>query len=247
MTAVLQVRQQAIAAEQLVPLLKNYQLLPQLLREIIIDQAIATITCTAEEQEAAYQAFHAKHQLTSEIALQAWLKQHYMTRKELMAQIERGLKLEKFKQAMWGRQLESYFLKRKADLDQVIFSMIRTQDVGTAQELFFRLQTGEQSFAELAPHYSEGQEASTQGIVGPVAVSQLHAGLRQLLSVLRVGQLWTPVRIDKYLAIVRLEKRIPAQLDDAMRQKLLHELFNRWLQEQLDAVVHPQPEQESVA
>jgi hypothetical protein len=33
---------------------------------------------------------------------------------------------------------------------------------------------------------------------------------------------------------VRLEKFIPAQLDEPMRQRLLTELFTTWLQEQLN-------------
>ncbi|MBD3885357.1 hypothetical protein IFO70_26885 [Phormidium tenue FACHB-886] len=33
--------------------------------------------------------------------------------------------------------------------------------------------------------------------------------------------------------IVRLEKRIPAQLDEQMRDRLLQEKFDTWLQEQV--------------
>ncbi|NJN88837.1 MAG: hypothetical protein HC881_24340 [Leptolyngbyaceae cyanobacterium SL_7_1] len=34
--------------------------------------------------------------------------------------------------------------------------------------------------------------------------------------------------------IVRLEKRVPAELGNAMRQRLLQEKLNRWLQEQVE-------------
>lgn len=233
MAAVLQVREQAIALEQIVPLLRDYQLLPQLIREIIIDQAIAPFNCTPEQQASALKAFYASNQIRSDAELQTWLTQHQMSREQLIGHIERSLLIEKFKYDTWGNQLGSYFLKYKADLDRVVFSMISNQEAEIAQELYFRLQEGEQSFAELAPQYSEGAERDNLGIVGPIALGQLHPTLKQLLKVMQVGQLWTPIRVDKYFAIVRLEKRIPAQLDDVMRQKLLQDLFNRWLQEQV--------------
>jgi hypothetical protein len=39
--------------------------------------------------------------------------------------------------------------------------------------------------------------------------------------------------LGEWLLIVRLEKLMPAQLDESMRQRLLGELFEAWLQEQL--------------
>ena len=48
------------------------------------------------------------------------------------------------------------------------------------------------------------------------------------------GQLWTPMQIGEWVVIVRLEKFIPAQLDETMRQQLLNELFAEELQHQLN-------------
>lgn len=52
-----------------------------------------------------------------------------------------------------------------------------------------------------------------------------------MLSVSQPGQLWPPLRLGEWLLIVRLEKLLPAQLDEPMRQSLLNELFEAWLQE----------------
>lgn len=45
-----------------------------------------------------------------------------------------------------------------------------------------------------------------------------------------------PTRIGEWYVIVRLEKFIPAQMDESMRRRLLTECFNNWLKEQLDQV-----------
>ncbi|NMF63029.1 peptidylprolyl isomerase [Brasilonema octagenarum UFV-E1] len=234
MTTVLQLGKRTITAEEVIPLLSSYQMLPQLLRESIIDQAIASIECTSEETAFAYQQFYQQNQLTSDIQQQAWLERYCNSQNDLgEALIVRMLKIEKFKRATWGNKLESYFLKRKSQLDQVIYSLIRTKDKGIAEELYFRLQEREQTFAELAYEYSQGSEAQTGGIIGPVELGTIHPKLAQLLSISQPGQLWSPMPLEEWLLIVRLEKLIPAQLNDSMRRRLLRELFEGWLQQQL--------------
>ncbi|MBD2103738.1 peptidylprolyl isomerase [Leptolyngbya sp. FACHB-261] len=224
MTAVLQVKDQVVTSEQIVGLLDRYQLLPRLLRELVIDQAIASIECTSEEIGLACQRVREQHQRNQPPVEPSG---------NLDALVTRDLKIQKLKQIVGGNKLESYFLKRKSQLDQVIYSLIRTQDVGVADELYFRIQAGEQSFAELAREYSQGPEAKTRGLVGPVELGGYHPTLARLLTVGRPGQLWPPTAVGNWLVIVRLEQRLPAQLDEATRQRLLDELLESWLQEQL--------------
>lgn len=234
MTTILRVGDRTITAEEIIPLLAGYQLLPLLLREIIIDQAISTISCTPEEKASATGQFLEQNQITDEAAQQAWVLRYGMTTAQLEALATRSLLVGKFKQATWGHKLESYFLKVKGQLDRVIYSLIRTQDLGIAQELYFRIQEGEQSFADLAREYSQGPEAQTGGLIGPVELSTPHPVLAQMLRLGQPGQIFPPTRLGEWVVIVRLEKFIPAQLDDSMRQRLLNDCFNTWLSEQLN-------------
>jgi parvulin-like peptidyl-prolyl isomerase len=234
MDLVLRIGDRTITAEEIIPLLAGYQLLTPLLRELIIDQEIAGIDCTPEELDQARKHFFEQNQITSEDAKQAWMAQRKMTAEQLEALASRGLKVEKFKQATWGHKLESYFLGRKAQLDRVIYSLIRSQDPGIIQELFFRIQEGEQSFAELAREYSQGPEAETGGLIGPVELSTPHPAVAQMLRLSKPGQLSPPTRLGEWFVIVRLEKFMPAQLDAPMRQRLLNECFATWLSEQLN-------------
>lgn len=233
MNAVLQVGDRSITPEELIPLLAKYQLLPQLLREIIVDEAITTIDCTPEEKIGACQQFYERNQVMTEADRLAWLERQNMTSEQVEDLVSRGIKLEKFKQATWGNKLESYFLKRKGQLDRVIYSLLRTKDGAMAQELYFRIQEGEQSFSDLAREYSQGQEVQTGGLIGPVELNVPHPILAKMLTVSQPGQLWPPTRLGEWFIIVRLEKFFPAQLDEPMRQRLINELFNSWVQEQI--------------
>jgi hypothetical protein len=238
---VLEINNQIVVAAELIPLLTSYQMLPQLLREMMIDNAIAQwedsaivpINFTSEEINRVQAQFYKQQQITNAAQETAWLERHGMTKTQLTSLTTRKLKIDKFQQATWGHKLESYFLQRKKHLDRVVYSMIRTPDAGIIQELYFRIQADEQSFGELANNYSIGPEVHTNGIVGPVEMGTLHPGLARQLQVSQPGQLWQPTPFGECFLIIRLEKLLPAQLDAFMRQRLLRELFETWLQERI--------------
>jgi hypothetical protein len=238
MTSVLQIGHSILRAEEIIPLLVSYQMIPQLICENIIALTIASIHCTPEETAQGCQEFYQRWGLTCEDQRQAWRSQYGLSQEQLEGMATRKLRVEKFKQATWGHKLESYFLKRKRQLDRVIYSLIRTKDKGIANELYFRIKEGEQSFADLAREYSEGPEAVTGGLMGPVELSTLHPILAQLLHNSPVGEVQPPVPLGEWLVIRRVEKFIPAQLDDFMRQRLLQENFEAWLQEQIKQLSH---------
>ncbi|GAB1542470.1 hypothetical protein NUACC21_51440 [Scytonema sp. NUACC21] len=233
MTPILQVGSRTIAKSEIVPLLKQYGILPQLVQEIIIDSAISNITLTQEETVQLYKQFYQQQQLNSDADLQAWLQARNLDRQQLDYQVTRNIKLETFKKSTWGDKLQSYFIQRKGKLDRVVYSLIRVKDICIAQELYFRIQEGEQSFSELAREYSDGPEAQTGGILGPVELGVPHPSLAKMLSSVQPGQLLPPTPLGDWIVIVRLEKFLPAQLDDATKQRLLNELFDNWLQTQL--------------
>lgn len=227
---------QTITAAEAVSLMARYRLIPQLAREVIIDRAIAPIAYSEKELEQATEQFFQQQQAISEADRQNWLRSQGMTLEQVQQTVLRQLKMEKYKQVTWDNKLQSYFLKRKGRLDRVIYSLLRVKDAGTAQELYFRLVDDQQAFDELARAYSQGPEAETGGLLGPVTLATPHPALARMLGVSQPGQLWPPTPLGEWFIIVRLEKFLPAQLDDAMRKQLLDELFTTWLQEQLQQV-----------
>ena len=236
---ILQIAERTITANELLPLLTQYQLLPKLLKELLVDQAISEIDLSSEEESLALEQFYQRNQLLNDQQRQAWLSHYRMTPEQLTQQAHRTKKLEKFKENNWGRQLESEFIQNKDQFDQFIYSLIRTSNAEVAQELYFRIQDGEQSFAELAPEYSKGPEAQTGGLIGPVTASKLHPTLARMLANGQPGHLWPPTRLGEWLVLVRLEKYIPAQLDDKLRRQLLNQRLEQWLKEQMQTFKIP--------
>lgn len=229
----LQVGEQTITLKEVVPLLTGYRMLPQFFREVLIDSTISKISCTPEEIIFAQEQFVKKYQLNTETILQTWLERYGMTTEQLAALAVREIKIEKFKYATWESKLESYFLTHKSKLDKVVYSLLRTTKQEVATELYFRIESGEQTFSELARQYSAGPEAQTGGLIGAIELSKPNPTLAKMLSISQPGQLCPPIQLEEWFVILRLEQFIPAVLDEAMRQQLLNSLFESWIQEQV--------------
>ncbi len=234
MAAVLKIGDSELDIRTLLERLHQHQLLPKLVQEVVIDQAIASINCDPEE---AYKTFCHQRKLVTEQQQKTWQAQHKLTQEEMYRMALRETKIAKFKEETWGHQTESYFLERKVSLDRVLYSLIRTKDPSLAQELYFRLNDDGESFTDLARQYSEGQEAQTGGLIGPVELSVPHPMIGRMLSVSQPGQLWSPTPIGEWYVITRLEKFVPAQFDESMRQRLIDEMFKTWVNETAQATV----------
>jgi parvulin-like peptidyl-prolyl isomerase len=218
-------------AETLVTKFVSYGMLPQLVREMTLDRCVEGIDLTAEEQQIARQQAYQQLGLDSEDKLQTWLKQQGMTTNQLESRAERSLKLVKFKHSQWGAKVNATFLERKQKLDRLIYSLICTKDFCVAQELYFRIKEGEQTFEELAKQYSQGPESQTGGLIGPIESGSIHPDLAKILTSSDAGQVHTPTVIGDWIVLVRLEKILPASLDEAMQQRLIDESFSKWLED----------------
>jgi hypothetical protein len=112
-----------MTAPVLTELLKQYGLLPKLLQEMIVDQAIASIHCDPQAIEASLQQFYLSQGITSPAELEAAKKHPGFNLAQIQQQIERNLRLDRFKQQTWGHRLESQFLTLKPQLDQITYSL----------------------------------------------------------------------------------------------------------------------------
>jgi parvulin-like peptidyl-prolyl isomerase len=148
-----------------------------------------------------------------------------ITETQLEAIAIKQTKLEKFKIKSWGDKLEQYFLPCKPELDKVVYSMFRTDNAEVAQELFCRIENSESTFYDCAKQFSQATEAQTGGLIGPVAISQPHPVSAQKLSTSKPGKVLSPIKLENWYVILRLEKFISAQLDETTQGMLLSRLW----------------------
>ena len=211
-----------ITAEDIIPLLNKYGMLSRLASEDIIDRAIAKVECTPQE-----------------IAIAFKLLQHQQSDRNASGNIAlaiRKLKLEKFKQKTFGNCLAAYFIRRKKQLDRVTYSIIKTKQKEVIREVHFRLIEGEQNFAELTEELTQecsGNPLVESEVVNSTELGTLPPAIAQQLSTMKAGNISAPILVENYYLILRLDRYVSATCDRPMQKRLLDELFERWMQQQL--------------
>lgn len=149
---------------------------------------------------------------------------------DLNMELWRNEALLRFARHRFGPGVEALFLESEGGLDEVIYSLLRVRDMGLARELWIRLEEGELTFSVAAQEFSEGPEAHRLGIMGPMHIGTLQPPeLVQWLRSLRPGEISPPRPIGEWFVLLRLEKLTPARLDDPMRDRLLLNELDRFL------------------
>ena len=146
-------------------------------------------------------------------------------------------RLNRFKQAAFGMQVEEHYSRTKRERDRIIYSMLRCRDQGRIQELSLAIREGEIDFSMAAIRYSEGPESAQGGRIGPISPQLGHPELNQRLELANEGELIGPFPVADQYVLLRLDTRITTRLDDTTQPQLLDELYHDWLQRQTDVLL----------
>ena len=222
--------------ESLVILQKHNQLLP-LIKSIKKTQNIEAITIKEKEINNILQNFCNERKIKTEDQLLKWLKENKLSKRTLVEKLSIPFKTISYARNTFKNKINSYFLKKKDELDQFTYSLIRLSNKNQADEIFFRIQDEEESFSDLAFKYSEGFEKKMNGLVGPISISKAHPKISQLLKSSAEGELHPPIQIDQWFIILRLESYQPAILDEIMEQKIALEIYEQSLESEARNII----------
>ncbi len=219
--------------EVLPGLLDRYNLLPTFIRRLLETKHTHDIRPSKEDQIIFNNQFLSDNNIKGKDNLLIWLSQNGLDEKRLDLMLYERLQVEIFKQNSFDNNVESIFLKRKESLDRVMYSIMRVETREEAEELHLKLDERESSFAELASNYALGSEKEFNGMIGPVELRVLDANLSERLKISKTGQLWPPFEFKNFWVVLRLEKHLPASLDENMRKRLRNELYEEFINKQV--------------
>jgi parvulin-like peptidyl-prolyl isomerase len=214
-------------------LLAMHGLLMPLLKAQIIAAAVSDVSLSEEEKQKSLQGWAQRLGIKSEEELQTYLRQQLLTLESARAQAELPLRIDRHVMENFTHRAEKRFLERKAELDRVVYSLIRVKDNGLAQELYLRIAEGEATFADLAAAHSQGDEKARNGIVGPAPLNQSHPLITERLRSAQPKQLFPPFFINPWWIVLRLEDLQAAVFNDEMKLMMARDLFNEWVNEEL--------------
>jgi len=217
-----------LSPEVIADLVQRMEWVPQLLRRQEEEAITALVNLPADWLEQQRESFVSDQDLASVLESRGWTSQ------DLDLHLARPEALRRYAVQRFGPGLEELFLSAGGGHDQIVYSLLRVRDAALAQELWIRLEEAETTFAEAASAYSEGPEAARKGVIGPMAMGQLQPPqLTELLRSLQPGSLHPPTQLGEWFVLLRLEQLTPARFDEAMREFLLNQELDRFLQERV--------------
>ncbi|MCB4378417.1 peptidylprolyl isomerase [Synechococcus sp. MU1650] len=216
-------------------LLDRFNLLKPLVEQMVTSQAIAHVVISEEQLE---QARLGLLQQRGFDGLAQWMDLLEMlgrSEDEVLERLRHSIRRHSWMRERFAAKAEARFLERKNELDQVVYSLLRLENSFLAQELYLQIESGESNFADLAKRYAEGPERNTNGIVGPVSLTQAHPALVEKLRVAQPGVLLEPFRISDWWLVVRLERYAPATFTDEVSVQMCQEMFDLWVDQETTA------------
>ena len=210
-------------------LLKRFNLLSPLVEQMVTSEAIAAVEVSEDQLEEARLGLL---QQRGYDGMEQWaelLEELQRSEEDVLDRLRFGIRRRSFMRERFGPKAEARFLERKNELDQVVYSLLRLENRFLARELYLQIESGESNFADLAKSYAEGPERNTNGIVGPVSLTQAHPTLVEKLRVSQPGVLLEPFRISDWWLVVRLERYSPATFTDEVSVQMCREMFDAWI------------------
>jgi hypothetical protein len=218
-------------------LVRQQGVAPRLARAWVIDELVRSIPLDADRERQLIRTWVEQQGVQSEEELDRWLEHQRLLRSDLPVLATQQERLARFCQERWGEDVEVQFLRRKADLDQAVYSLLRVSNQTLADELHHRVRDDGADFGCLAQQYAEGRERFSRGVIGPLPITAAHPEISSRLRVGQPGQLWPPFPVDRFWVLLRLEEHIPARLNDETRSRMMDELFEAWLQSRVETIL----------
>ena len=213
-------------------LLRRYNLFKPLVEQMITSEAIAGVSVPEDALETAKLELLDQRGFETMDEWSEMLTDLGRTDAEVIDRLERVIRRQEYMRDRFAPKAEARFLERKNELDQVVYSLLRLADSFLARELYLQIESEESNFADLAKRYAEGPERNTNGIVGPVSLTQAHPLLVEKLRVAQPGVLLEPFRVADWWLVVRLERYSPATFTPEVSDRMCREMFDAWIEEE---------------
>jgi len=208
------------------------------LKYLIIEELTKDLEVPQDILEKSFNNFCIANGLDNKAKVNNFLQKNYLTYQELINQISHPLKKNAYMLSEYGHLAENLYLKRKDDLDKIIFSQICVKDRNSAYDIYLKLESRESSFGEIKNIFKKNKELILHEKVGPINTSSLEPEMKELLVQQTEGDLQEPILIDDFWVILRLDKKIDTVFDDQMKLLMVTELFEDWIQNEIQDMVN---------
>jgi hypothetical protein len=183
----------------------------------------AGLSITAENLQAAVDAFRRAHGLHTTSATRAWLDGQGLTVGDFEAGLEERLLAAKLKHHRTAAPADESFAAHRTDFERLRVARVVTGRDDLARELASQVRDEGRDLEDVA------REHGLPVARGRLFRRDLPGPLAKALATAQSGELVGPVGAPEGFALLVIEECRPAELDSATRQRIQDELFESWL------------------
>ena len=164
-----------------------------------------------------------------------WLEQHMLTPLDWEVGIRNNLLRQKLAITLFGKEVEQFFIQNRCKFEQVVLYQFVVSSEKLAQELYYQIEESEISFYQAARlHDIDENRRYKCGYEGKVYRWAVIPQIAPLVFNASPQQLVGPVKTDYGYHLFMVEHYIPAELTPKRYQEILDNMFQQWLDAELD-------------
>jgi parvulin-like peptidyl-prolyl isomerase len=195
------------------------------------------ITVTPEELQQEGDDLRLAKKLVKAKETWTWLEKHHLSVKEFEELVHNHVLSRKLANHLFSKQVEKFFYQHQLDYVAAVTYEVILSDKDLALELFYALEEGEISFQQIARLYIPDPELRrTYGYQGVRHRKDFRPEIAAAVFASSPLKVLKPITTPKGVYLIWLEEIIQPQLDESLRQKIITELFDAWLQQQVQTV-----------
>ena len=215
----------------------------QVLYDKIVEQAASarSIVVTSEEINLQAEEIRRVKRLEKASDTMAWLKEEMISTDEWETAIRKDLLAQKLAQELFTDEAELYFNQNRLNFDRFTLYQLVVPYEKLAQELLYRIEEEEISFYQAVHLYDiDEQRRNVCGYEGEAHRQDYPADIAAAIfkTPIPVEELIGPIRSEAGYHLFQIESYQPAELTDEIRQDIIDRLFQQWLRNELNYMVH---------
>ena len=139
--------------------------------------------------------------------------------------------IDKIAHEWFESQVDKYYLEKRDNYERISFQMFRTGSKRIANEVHQRLIEQEESWKSVNERWGLEADKRSEGKYFRMRPSQIYEEAYKELKRLTVGEISAPIRVGRFIAILKLLKWNEIELNESLREKIKKDMYEDWLNE----------------
>lgn len=192
------------------------------------------ITVTPEELQQQGDDLRLIKKLTKAKDTWNWLEKHHLSVHEFEELVHNKIISQKLAKHLFSEQVEKHFYEHQLEYAAAVTYELILEDKDLALELFYALEEGEITFPEVARLYiTDPEQRRAYGYQGMRHRKDFRPEIVAPVFAAKPPTILKPISTPKGVYLIWVEEVIQSELDEELREKIIAELFEDWLKQEI--------------